>query len=128
MDNIGLTARQREVYDYLVSEMDELGVCPSFEMIKDHLGLASKSGVHRIVHALEERGLIRMPTNKKRAIEVIQDAGVTSLMAQNAALRVEISSLSINLAARSKVARELQSEITALRGRISELAMLNGGF
>jgi repressor LexA len=64
---IPLTKRQKALLDYLRS-CDE---CPSFTEMKTALGLKSKSGVHRLVDALEERGYIRRMPNRARAIEVV---------------------------------------------------------
>lgn len=66
---MSLTAKMRDLYLYIkrYSEANE-GVAPSFEEMMDHLGLASKSGVHRLVTALEERGFVRRMPHRARAI------------------------------------------------------------
>ena len=64
-----LTAKQQELLDYL--RLCERA--PSFEEMKNALGLKSKSGVHRLVNALEQRGYIRRLVNHARAIELIED-------------------------------------------------------
>ena len=68
---LGLTPKQCELLDYL-SARGQTGVAPSFEEMKQHLGLRSKSGVHRLVAALEERGRIRRLPNRARCIEVVR--------------------------------------------------------
>lgn len=66
---IPLTAKQRQLLDYFRA-CDE---CPSFDQMKEALGLRSKSGVHRLVNALEERGYIKRIPNRARAIELVED-------------------------------------------------------
>jgi repressor LexA len=67
---IGLTGKQAELLSYLRGQA-VAGLCPSFEEMKDATGLRSKSGVHRMIRALEERGHIRRLPNRARAIEVV---------------------------------------------------------
>jgi repressor LexA len=66
-----LTRKQRELFDYLRSCDD----CPSFIEMRDALGLTSKSGIHRLLSALEERGYITRLHNRARAISIVP--GVT---------------------------------------------------
>lgn len=66
-----LTHRQKELLDFIRTRLAEAGVSPSFEEMKSALGLHSKSGVHRMVLALEERGFISRLPDRARAIEVI---------------------------------------------------------
>jgi len=66
-----LTLKQKELLDYISLTNSKRGVCPSYEEMKNKLNLKSKSGIHRIISALEERGFIRKLANKARAIEVI---------------------------------------------------------
>jgi repressor LexA len=62
-DPFALTPRQRQVLDALIAAIDSTGVTPSFQEIADEVGLGSKSGVARIMDALEQRGWIqRLPT------------------------------------------------------------------
>ena len=69
---IGLTRKQQNLLDYIGYYLSESGgVAPSFEEMKDALDLKSKSGVHRLISALEERGFIRRLPNRARALEVI---------------------------------------------------------
>lgn len=67
----GLTAHQKRVFDYLAAFIAEIGIAPSYEQIRDHLGLASKSGVQRVIVELEERGRIKRLPNRSRAITII---------------------------------------------------------
>jgi repressor LexA len=65
-----LTRKQHELLSYIHERLAETGVSPSFEEMKDALDLKSKSGVHRLISALEERGFIRRLPNRARALEV----------------------------------------------------------
>ena len=67
-----LTAKQNELLRYIDARLAETGVSPSFEEMKDALDLKSKSGVHRLISALEERGFIRRLPNRARALEVLK--------------------------------------------------------
>ena len=76
-----LTRKQQELLLFIHERMKESGVPPSFDEMKDALDLASKSGIHRLITALEERGFIRRLPNRARALEVIKlpDAYVANL-------------------------------------------------
>ena len=67
-----LTRKQSELWTYLSDHMQQHDVPPSFDEMRDALGLASKSGVHRLVSGLEERGYIRRLANRARAIEILK--------------------------------------------------------
>ncbi|MGB3711866.1 MAG: transcriptional repressor LexA [Erythrobacter sp.] len=67
-----LTAKQHELIRFIQERLDETGISPSFEEMKEALDLKSKSGVHRLISALEERGFIRRLPNRARALEVIR--------------------------------------------------------
>ena len=67
-----LTAKQHELIRFIQARLEETGISPSFEEMKDALDLKSKSGVHRLISALEERGFIRRLPNRARALEVIK--------------------------------------------------------
>src|SRR4030088_1582452 len=67
-----LTRQQHELLRLLTARLKEAGVPPSFDEMKDALDLRSKSGIHRLITALEERGFIRRLPNRARAIEVIK--------------------------------------------------------
>jgi len=67
-----LTRKQSELLRYIHERLQEDGVPPSFDEMKDALGLKSKSGIHRLIMALEERGFIRRLANRARAIEVLR--------------------------------------------------------
>ncbi|MGP1274998.1 MAG: transcriptional repressor LexA [Caulobacterales bacterium] len=67
-----LTRKQHELLLFIHKRLSEDGVSPSFDEMKEALDLASKSGVHRLVSALEERGFIRRLAHRARALEVLK--------------------------------------------------------
>ena len=67
-----LTRKQHELLLYIHKHLGETGVSPSFEEMKEALELKTKSGVHRLISALEERGFIRRLANRARALEVVK--------------------------------------------------------
>jgi repressor LexA len=67
-----LTAKQRELLLFVNQRLGETGVSPSFDEMREALALKSKSGVHRLISALEERGFIRRLANRARALEVVK--------------------------------------------------------
>lgn len=67
-----LTAKQRQLLLFIDERLNNGGVSPSFDEMKDALGLKSKSGVHRLISALEERGFIKRMANRARALEVLK--------------------------------------------------------
>ena len=68
-----LTRKQYELLRFINERLKEAGVPPSFDEMKDALDLRSKSGIHRLITALEERGFIRRLPNRARALEVIRE-------------------------------------------------------
>ena len=67
-----LTRKQSELLTYIQARLAESGISPSFEEMKEALALKSKSGVHRLISALEERGFIRRLPNRARALEILR--------------------------------------------------------
>src|SRR3954452_4170662 len=67
-----LTRKQHELLLFIHARLKESGIPPSFDEMKDALDLASKSGIHRLITALEERGFIRRLPNRARALEVLK--------------------------------------------------------
>src|SRR5688572_30191017 len=70
--NVMLTPKQKELLLYIHDRLQDTGVPPSYEEMKEALDLRSKSGIHRLITALEERGFIRRLPNRARALEVIR--------------------------------------------------------
>ena len=69
-----LTRKQHELLTFIQNRLEQSGISPSFEEMKEALDLKSKSGVHRLISALEERGFIRRLPNRARALEVLRGA------------------------------------------------------
>ena len=67
-----LTAKQHELLLFINERLNQSGVSPSFDEMREALDLKSKSGVHRLISALEERGFIRRLPNRARALEVLK--------------------------------------------------------
>ena len=67
-----LTKKQSDLLRFIHERLKESGVPPSFDEMKDALDLRSKSGIHRLILALEERGFIRRLPNRARALEVLR--------------------------------------------------------
>jgi repressor LexA len=81
-----LTRKQHELLMFIHERLRETGVPPSFDEMKDALDLKSKSGIHRLITALEERGFIRRLPNRARALEILKlpDANNPSMAAVRA--------------------------------------------
>ena len=67
-----LTAKQRELLLFIDQRLKQDGISPSFDEMREALDLKSKSGVHRLISALEERGFIRRLPNRARALEIVK--------------------------------------------------------
>jgi repressor LexA len=67
-----LTRKQHELLMFIHQRIQETGVSPSFDEMKEALDLASKSGIHRLITALEERGFVRRLAHRARALEVLK--------------------------------------------------------
>ena len=70
-----LTGKQHQLLSYLIKYQAQKDITPSFDEMRVAIGLASKSGIHRLVSALEERGYIRKLPNRARAIEILRHPG-----------------------------------------------------
>jgi repressor LexA len=70
-----LTQKQKDLLMFINDRLNETGVPPSFDEMKDALSLKSKSGIHRLITALEERGFIRRLPHRARALEVLKLPG-----------------------------------------------------
>jgi len=85
-----LTKKQKELFDYIKITNKENGISPSYEEMKNKLSLKSKSGIHRIISALEERGFIKKLANKARAIKIVTSEKNYTSKNENIAKVVEI--------------------------------------
>lgn len=74
---IGLTPKQRQLYDFIAARVAERGVPPSFEEMRVAGGLSSKSGVYRIIDQLQARGYVKRRPSRARALELITPATIT---------------------------------------------------
>lgn len=95
-----LTRKQADLLNYLRFQIARDGVSPSFEEMKNTLGLASKSGVHRLLSALEERGFIARRRNRARAIEVLKETSVPATpvkLATTEALIAELAARGVHV-------------------------------
>ena len=73
-----ITRKQLELFNYIHREVTNSGVAPSFDEMKEALNLKSKSGIHRLISGLEERGFIKKLSHRARAIEILKyPAGFT---------------------------------------------------
>ena len=79
-----LTAKQHELLRFIQRKLEETGISPSFEEMKDALDLKRKSGVHRLISALEERGFLRRLPNRARALEVLRQPENVAASARSA--------------------------------------------
>lgn len=91
-----LTAKQRELLMFIDQRLQSNGVSPSFDEMREALELKSKSGVHRLISALEERGFIRRLPNRARALEVLKRPEVTPPAVAAAALAARTMPVAAN--------------------------------
>jgi repressor LexA len=112
-----LTAKQHELIRFIQQRLEETGVSPSFEEMKEALDLKSKSGVHRLISALEERGFIRRLPNRARALEVIRQPE-DATPATRPALRLASENASVAAAPKQREAANDVIDIP-LHGRIA---------
>jgi repressor LexA len=94
-----LTRKQHELLCFIHDRLADSGVSPSFEEMKEALDLKSKSGVHRLISALEERGFIKRLANRARALEVVK------MPERGGDVRSVSTTNVVNLAPRPKAAR-----------------------
>jgi repressor LexA len=93
-----LTLKQSELLTFLTSHMQSHDVPPSFDEMREALGLASKSGIHRLVSGLEERGYIRRLANRARAIQILRPATLGKAAAK--AVNASVESVTLPLLGR----------------------------
>lgn len=114
-----LTRKQHELIRFIQDRLEETGVSPSFEEMKEALDLKSKSGVHRLISALEERGFIRRLPNRARALEVLRQPDDVSRAAPRAAASANAAIAALRAA--SKPAPSPANDVieVPLHGRIA---------
>jgi repressor LexA len=86
-----LTKKQRELLMFIERRLREAGVSPSFDEMKDALDLRSKSGIHRLITGLEERGFIRRLPHRARALEVLRLPETAAVAGRNPAAANDFS-------------------------------------
>lgn len=113
-----LTAKQRTLLLFIHERLEETGVSPSFEEMKAALDLKSKSGIHRLITALEERGFIRRLPHKARALEVLRlpGAGKGAPAAERQPFRPEVIE---NLSYPDEPGNGFEEEGVPILGRIA---------
>ena len=116
-----LTPKQHELLSFIHNRLEETGISPSFEEMKDALGLKSKSGIHRLISALEERGFLRRLPNRARALEVTKlPEGVSSTAATStASSSAESNVVSIS----SSPARSAPKELSVVANDVIEIPL-----
>ncbi len=109
-----LTAKQQELLIFINDRLQETGISPSFEEMKEALNLRSKSGVHRLISALEERQFLRRLPNRARALEVVRLPDAVAAVAPGGA---PVASLAA--ARRAREAASAPARVVPLVGRIA---------
>jgi repressor LexA len=96
-----LTAKQHSLLLFIHERLEATGISPSFEEMKEALDLKSKSGVHRLIGALEERGFLRRLANRARALEVVKmpDGGSARSLSRTEAVNSKVAVLADHRAA-----------------------------
>ena len=110
-----LTAKQHELLLFIQKRLEESGISPSFDEMKEALDLKSKSGVHRLISALEERGFIRRLPNRARALEVVKlpESSVPGKAANDTVAKVTSAPVSAPPAANDVIEIPLHGRIAA---------------
>jgi repressor LexA len=102
-----LTAKQHELLRFIQRKLEETGISPSFEEMKEALELKSKSGVHRLISALEERGFLKRLPNRARALEVLRQPEDVNAGARRAPANDQVGRVVAPLAARPAPANDI---------------------
>ncbi|MGI9421747.1 MAG: LexA family protein, partial [Hyphomicrobiaceae bacterium] len=105
-----LTQKQKDLLMFINERLQDTGVPPSFDEMKDALSLKSKSGIHRLITALEERGFIRRLPHRARALEVLKLPG-----SEDSAAPAHLSV--VEGSAASRPPEQLQPSMTVLDSR-----------
>ena len=92
-----LTKKQKELFEYLNNFISRNGISPSFEEMKNALNLKSKSGIHRLITSLEQRGFIKRLPHRARAMEIIKSLEETYIQNNEFSINSINNSISIPL-------------------------------
>lgn len=124
-----LTKKQKELMVYLEAYVGEKGLAPSFEEMKAALDLQSKSGIHRLMVALEERGFIRRLPNRARAIEIVRRLADETSVVPFGPRPVAAGSGTVSVPVMGRIAAGVPIAAIQVRGRTVEVpaGMLSGG-
>ncbi len=116
-----LTSKQHDLLMFIRERLTETGVPPSFEEMKDALGLRSKSGIHRLITALEERGFLRRLPHRARALEIIKMPDDTTASAPITSRKFTPSVIEGSLGRARQVSGDNDSEavLVPMMGRIA---------
>lgn len=117
MTTYGVTSRQRDLLAFIRSRIESDGVAPSFDEMCVHVGVSSKSGIHRMLSALEERGLIVRLPNRARAIALTGRIAGTLSPAETLSVRL---SPDLSLAIRTEARRRDMAPADLVAKAISE--------
>lgn len=110
-----LTRKQYEILIFINDRLSATGISPSFDEMKDALGLSSKSGIHRLITGLEERGFIRRLPHRARALEVLK----LPENSENPNFSPNVINGDFSIPAARKVAEEAESVRLPLYGKIA---------
>ena len=112
-----LTQKQHDLLTFINVRLAETGVSPSFEEMKDALALKSKSGVHRLIKALEERAFIRRLANRARALEILRMPEAAqndeSIVSSGEVIHAEFGKPCVNVPANDIIELRLHGRIAA---------------
>lgn len=110
----GTTRQEKRLYDFIVAYNNEKGYPPSFQEMTDGVGLRSKSGIHRLIVALEERGKIARLRNRARSVVPVDDNIFLRLPVE---LQAELNeySLAVGISKNEIITRAIAREISAAR-------------
>lgn len=115
-----LTRKQHELLIFIHKHFTSTGFCPSFEEMRTALDLKSKSGIHRLITALEERGFLRRRAHRARALEVVRLPEELTRAPRMEPARTEVASLDSFRAQKSeKLAARAASLSLPMMGRIA---------
>lgn len=110
----GTTRQEKKLYDFIVAYNNEKGIPPSFDEMKDGVGLRSKSGIHCLIVALEERGKIARLRNRARSVVPVDDNIFLRLPAE---LQAQLNDLALasGLSKNEIITRSIARTIAAAR-------------
>lgn len=114
MKGMGLTKMQRDCLDYITARWEENRVPPSYDEMKAHLGLASKSGIHRLITGLEQRGaIVRIPGHARALRPVDQEAGIFLMLPVELDQRLRLIAATLNITPAEYVTRIIRDRIAS---------------